>query len=219
MRVVICGAGITGLALANRLSALGSEVVLLERASGPRPQGYMIDFFGPGYDAVEAMGLMPEVEAAAYRIAEASLLDERGRRRTGVQVTRFASDGRLLSVMRPDLERSLVPARNSAAALAAPHHGAPDSAARDQPIRDQRPDRKTHQPHPRGPWVPVTVDLGLPARARATPVAITATWLGMWGNRPAKLPSAASIRSGSSPTEFAHRHSALNKSAALSRWP
>lgn len=109
MKVVICGAGITGLALANRLSALGGEVVLLERATGPRSQGYMMDFFGPGYDAVDAMGLLPAVEEAAYHIDEASLLDERGRRRAGVRYPQLAraADGRLLSVMRPDLERVL----------------------------------------------------------------------------------------------------------------
>ncbi|MFB7509646.1 NAD(P)-binding protein, partial [Streptomyces broussonetiae] len=49
MRVVICGAGIAGLALAGRLhNVLGWEVVVLEKAPQPRTEGYMIDFFGPG---------------------------------------------------------------------------------------------------------------------------------------------------------------------------
>ena len=56
MRIVICGAGIAGLTLANRLSVLGVDVVGLERSPGSRLQGYMIDFFGPGYDTAEAMG-------------------------------------------------------------------------------------------------------------------------------------------------------------------
>ncbi|GGV06709.1 FAD-dependent oxidoreductase [Actinomadura cremea] len=106
MRAVVCGAGLTGLALANRISALGGEVVLLERAPGPRAQGYMIDFFGPGYDAVEAMGLLPRVERLAYPVAEAVFVDERGRRRAAVEPARFAS-GPLLNLMRPDLERVL----------------------------------------------------------------------------------------------------------------
>lgn len=46
MKAVVCGAGIAGLAVAQRLSTLGWEVVVLEKASGPRTQGYMIDFFG-----------------------------------------------------------------------------------------------------------------------------------------------------------------------------
>jgi 2-polyprenyl-6-methoxyphenol hydroxylase-like FAD-dependent oxidoreductase len=106
MRVVICGAGIAGLTLANRLVAQGHDVVLLERAQGPRPQGYMIDFFGPGYDAVEAMGLLPAVEQVAYHIDEATLVDERGRRSAGIDPAQFAV-GDLLSIMRPDLERVL----------------------------------------------------------------------------------------------------------------
>ncbi|TCO62410.1 FAD-dependent monooxygenase [Actinocrispum wychmicini] len=108
MKVVICGAGITGLTLAHRLS--GHEVVLLERAPGPRPQGYMIDFFGPGYDALEAMGLLPAVEEIAYHLDEATLLDEHGHRRSAVQYPEFAKivDGRLMSLMRPDLERVLL---------------------------------------------------------------------------------------------------------------
>ncbi|MFD6068077.1 MULTISPECIES: FAD-dependent monooxygenase [Amycolatopsis] len=106
MKVAICGAGITGLALAHRLATLDVEVVVLERASGPREQGYMIDFFGPGFDAVEEMGLLPQVEDVAYRVDEASLLDEHGRRRAAIDYVRFAKSvqGRLCSIMRPDLE-------------------------------------------------------------------------------------------------------------------
>ncbi|WP_410658862.1 FAD-dependent oxidoreductase [Amycolatopsis sp. lyj-112] len=109
MKVAICGAGITGLALAHRLAARDVEVVVLERAAGPRDQGYMIDFFGPGYDAVEQMGLLPQVQEAAYQVDEASLLDEHGRRRAAIDYARFAKSvrGRLCSIMRPDLERVL----------------------------------------------------------------------------------------------------------------
>ncbi|QFG20858.1 FAD-dependent monooxygenase [Actinomadura sp. WMMB 499] len=106
MKVLVCGAGLTGLALANRISALGGEAVVLERAPGPRAQGYMIDFFGPGYDAVAAMGLLPRVERLAYPVAEAVFVDERGRRRAAVEPAQFAA-GPLLNLMRPDLERVL----------------------------------------------------------------------------------------------------------------
>lgn len=106
MKVIICGAGIAGLALAHRLSALGGEVVLLERTPGPRSQGYMIDFFGPGYDAIEAMGLLPAVKEVAYDLDEATLLDENGRRRAGVDPAQFAN-GPQVDFMRPDFERVL----------------------------------------------------------------------------------------------------------------
>ena len=106
MKVAVCGAGITGLALANRLAALGHEVVVLERAPGPRPQGYMIDFFGPGHDALAAMGLLPAAERVAYHLTEARLVDERGRVRARVRPAQF-SDTPIFSIMRPDLERVL----------------------------------------------------------------------------------------------------------------
>ncbi|MGB8503907.1 FAD-dependent oxidoreductase, partial [Mycobacterium sp.] len=106
MKVIICGAGIAGLTLANRLSALGNDVVLLERSPGPRAQGYMIDFFVPGYDTAAAMGLLPAIKEVAYDIEEASLVDERGRRRAAIRPAQFA-DGPLLDVMRPDLEHVL----------------------------------------------------------------------------------------------------------------
>lgn len=106
MHVIICGAGIAGLALAHRLAALGQDVTVLERTPGPRAQGYMIDFFGPGYDAMRAMGLLPALEEVAYHVSEAVLVDEHGRRRGGISLGQFAK-GTLLSVMRPDLERVL----------------------------------------------------------------------------------------------------------------
>ena len=106
MKVVICGAGIAGLTLANRLSAQGDEVLLVEQAPGPRAQGYMIDFFGPGYDAAEVMGLLPAIREHAYPVEEAAFVDGRGRQRASLSTPSVAS-GRLLSLMRPDLEEVL----------------------------------------------------------------------------------------------------------------
>ncbi len=109
MRVAVCGAGIAGLAVARRLATSGHEVVVLEKAQGPRTQGYMIDFFGPGYDAVERMGLLPRVLDVGYEVREAAWFDGRGRRRARVAYATFerAVGGRLTSIMRPDLERVL----------------------------------------------------------------------------------------------------------------
>ncbi|MER6794256.1 FAD-dependent oxidoreductase, partial [Amycolatopsis mediterranei] len=109
MKVVVCGAGITGLALANKLAREDIEVVVLERAPAPREQGYMIDFFGPGFDAAEAMGLLPRIRELGYQVEEASLLDERGRRRAAIRYATFARTmrDRLCGIMRPDLERAL----------------------------------------------------------------------------------------------------------------
>ncbi|OBJ57420.1 FAD-dependent monooxygenase [Mycobacterium sp. 1423905.2] len=109
MKVVICGAGIAGLALAERLATHGADVVVLERAPGPRRHGQLIDFHGAGYDAAEEVGVLPAIEDAAYRIDEASLMDADGRRRAGLPYRQIAAalDGRLCRIMRADLETAL----------------------------------------------------------------------------------------------------------------
>lgn len=109
MRAIICGAGIAGLSLAQRLLTLHWDIVIIERSPGPRTQGYMMDFFGPGYDAAEAMGILPRLKELSYEIDELSYLDNSGRRRAGLDYARFARlvNGRLLSIMRPDLEQAL----------------------------------------------------------------------------------------------------------------
>ncbi|MFJ8142774.1 hypothetical protein [Streptomyces sp. NPDC096013] len=91
MRAVICGAGIAGLSLAGRLhSMLGWEIVVLDQAQQPRTEGYMIDFFGPGYAAAEAMGVLPWLEELGYPVAEAAFLDDDGRCRARLDYGRFA---------------------------------------------------------------------------------------------------------------------------------
>ncbi|OBK16794.1 FAD-dependent monooxygenase [Mycobacterium asiaticum] len=132
MKVAVCGAGIAGLAAAERMSSLGAEVVLLERAPQPRTQGYMIDFFGAGYDAAEAVGILPAIRDVGYNFDEASLVDEEGRRRAAVRYGEIdkALGGRLCSVMRPDLEAVLrdnlsddVQVRFGASLTGVTHHG------------------------------------------------------------------------------------------------
>jgi 2-polyprenyl-6-methoxyphenol hydroxylase-like FAD-dependent oxidoreductase len=109
VKVVICGAGISGLTLAHRMHAHGWDVVVLEKSAAPRTQGYMIDFFGPGFDAAEAMGLLPRLRERAHPITEASYVDAVGRTTAGLTFARFAAteDGRLLSLLRSELEAVL----------------------------------------------------------------------------------------------------------------
>ncbi|WP_159620571.1 FAD-dependent oxidoreductase [Arthrobacter zhaoguopingii] len=109
MRALICGAGIAGLAMAQRLTAHGWEVTVVERKPRPREQGYMLDFFGLGYDAAEAMGLLPQLHKLAYPIEEVTYVDASGRPRARIDYVRGArlAGGRLLTLMRPDLERVL----------------------------------------------------------------------------------------------------------------
>ena len=105
MKVLICGPGIARLALAQRMQSHGWEVCIVELATGPRDQGYMLDFIGPGYDAAEAMGVLPRQQEVTYRRDEVAYMHRHGRRRERLDYTPFARllKGRLLSIMRPHL--------------------------------------------------------------------------------------------------------------------
>lgn len=59
MKAVICGAGISGLSAAAFLTRRGWQVLVVEKSMGPRPQGHMIDFFGPGWQAADGLGITP----------------------------------------------------------------------------------------------------------------------------------------------------------------
>jgi 2-polyprenyl-6-methoxyphenol hydroxylase-like FAD-dependent oxidoreductase len=109
MRALICGAGIAGLALACLLDRAGWEVQLVERSNSLRREGYMIDFFGPGFDAAEAMGLLPRLRELAYSVTELNYVDRSGRPRAALDYQRMVNslDGRLISLLRGDLALAL----------------------------------------------------------------------------------------------------------------
>ncbi|WP_017569080.1 FAD-dependent oxidoreductase [Nocardiopsis halotolerans] len=106
MRALVCGAGIAGLAAAHRLHAHGWQVTVLEQAPGPRTQGYMIDFFGPGYQAAHLMGLLPHLREVGYHIDHATFVNHQGKTRATLGIQQFSHMG-VVSLMRPDLERVL----------------------------------------------------------------------------------------------------------------
>lgn len=110
MKVVISGAGISGLANARCLADAGWEVLVLERAGARRTGGYMMDFFGPGFDAAGQLGLIPRLRELGYAVEDVAYVDRHGRTRAKLSYRRFerAVDGKLLSIMRPDLERALL---------------------------------------------------------------------------------------------------------------
>lgn len=106
MRALICGAGIAGLTLAWWLRRDGWSVTVVEKASAPRGGGYMMDFFGSGYDVAERMGLLPELARVHTRITELAYVDVAGRRTGGVRYEALSRmlRGRVFSLMRGDLE-------------------------------------------------------------------------------------------------------------------
>lgn len=105
MKIAISGAGVAGPALAHWLLRAGHAPTLIERSPTLRTGGYMIDFWGVGYDVAERMGLLPQILEAGYRFREVRLLDSRGRRAGGFSADVFvkATKGRFTSLPRGDL--------------------------------------------------------------------------------------------------------------------
>jgi 2-polyprenyl-6-methoxyphenol hydroxylase-like FAD-dependent oxidoreductase len=98
-----------GLTLALCLERKGHEAIILERSPSLRGAGYMIDFFGSGYDAAERLGLLPRLEAIHYPIAQLSFLSRDGstRFRVSYETMRKLLGNRHFNFMRGDLERVL----------------------------------------------------------------------------------------------------------------
>lgn len=112
MRAVIVGAGIAGLVVARQLGLAGWDVELLEKSAVPRPEGYMMDFFGPGVEAAERIGLYPRLAAVAYHVEAAEYVDVTGRPTSSIDYDRFSrlAGGKVLSLLRPDMERAALAA-------------------------------------------------------------------------------------------------------------
>ncbi|MFZ0372381.1 MAG: FAD-binding domain [Xanthobacteraceae bacterium] len=107
--VLISGIGISGPTLAFWLSAAGFTPTLIERAPALRSGGYVIDFWGLGYDIAERMGLLAEINRVGYHMRELRMVDARGRRVAGFGTAVFEelTGGRYVTLGRSDLSRLL----------------------------------------------------------------------------------------------------------------
>ena len=105
MRIAISGAGIAGSTLAFWLLRRGHAVTLIEAAPALRTGGYMIDFWGVGYDVAERMGLLPAIRDAGYDVQDVRFVDRRGRTTGSISAKTMARElgGRFTSLPRGDL--------------------------------------------------------------------------------------------------------------------
>ncbi len=105
MRIAVNGTGVAGPTLAWWLRRYGHEPVLFEKAQELRTGGYIIDFWGVGYDVAERMGILPALFQDGYVIQALRMLDGHGRTVASLDVSTFRSllRGRYLSIARGDL--------------------------------------------------------------------------------------------------------------------
>ena len=76
--VLINGIGIAGPTLAYWLSRHGFSPTLLEVAPALRTGGYVIDFWGHGYEIAARMGLEDAILREGYRMQELRLVNDAG---------------------------------------------------------------------------------------------------------------------------------------------
>ena len=105
MRILIVGAGVAGPTVAHWLLQGNHEVTIVERASAPREGGYLIDFWGAGFDVAERMGIVPRLSEVGYAVRELREVNDRGQTIARMDPGRVAksANGRFLSVARSDL--------------------------------------------------------------------------------------------------------------------
>jgi 2-polyprenyl-6-methoxyphenol hydroxylase-like FAD-dependent oxidoreductase len=107
--VLISGAGIAGPTLAFWLKSTGFEPTIVERAPELRRGGYVIDFWGLGYDVAERMGLTREIDRVGYHIRELRIVNANGKRIAGFGTNVFSelTGGRYVTIERSALSQLL----------------------------------------------------------------------------------------------------------------
>ena len=108
-RILISGGGIAGLTLAIELKRSGFEPLAIEREPGARGEGYMMDFFGTGWDVAERMGLVERLRAVRYPIDVLEFVDADGTPYVHMPIehVRHALGDKYVYLRRGDLEAIL----------------------------------------------------------------------------------------------------------------
>lgn len=109
MRVLISGTGIAGPTLAYWLVHYGLKPTIVESAPRLRTGGYVVDFWGAGFEIADRMGLLPEIRSKGYMVREVRVVNRDGKRVAGFPVEAFSrmTQGRYISLPRGDLAASI----------------------------------------------------------------------------------------------------------------
>ncbi|EHB56229.1 monooxygenase FAD-binding [Mycolicibacterium rhodesiae JS60] len=86
MKIAISGAGVGGAALAHWLHRTGHTPTLIEKAPAFRTGGYMIDFWGVGFQAAKRMGIEDRILSAGYQVQHVRSVGARGEIKADLRV-------------------------------------------------------------------------------------------------------------------------------------
>lgn len=108
MKIAISGAGIAGTTLAYWLSRSGHQPVLIEQAPEFRTGGYLVDFWGLGYQVARKMGIEPKLIECGYEPKEVRFVNSNGERAGGFSMNSMRSvAGDFVSIQRSALARMI----------------------------------------------------------------------------------------------------------------
>ena len=109
MKIAINGCGIAGPTLAWWLQKDGHEPVLFDQSPALRTGGYLIDFWGTGYDIADKMGLVPSLMDDAYFIKHVRTVTAGGHTTSSLNTSAFhdITNGRYLSIARSELSKRI----------------------------------------------------------------------------------------------------------------
>jgi len=105
VRVLISGAGIAGPTLAYWLDRYGFDTTIVENAPRLRTGGYVIDFWGTGFEVASRMQLLDEIKRHGYAVEKVTVVGRTGKTAAGFPAAAFARAtlGRYVSLPRGDL--------------------------------------------------------------------------------------------------------------------
>jgi 2-polyprenyl-6-methoxyphenol hydroxylase-like FAD-dependent oxidoreductase len=110
MKVAINGIGVAGPTLAYWLRRFGHDPILFEESAVVRRGGFLIDFWGLGYEIAERMNLIANLRERCYEMECLRVVASDGREQTDVDMApmRDAMRGRFISLARADLAAALL---------------------------------------------------------------------------------------------------------------
>ncbi|MDP1575016.1 MAG: FAD-dependent monooxygenase [Coxiellaceae bacterium] len=107
--VLIVGAGIAGLTAAYWLNHYGFSVDVIEKSECPKKEGYLIDFWGAGFNVCEKMGILPLLSKKDFPLKHFIFIDAGGEIESSFSISelRILQKQRVFTIFRGELEKIL----------------------------------------------------------------------------------------------------------------